>query len=146
MSFQFSLSAVLRVREGIEKHEERTLQTIQLAVVRTSRQIEELSARISDSHYARVKALEQTISGAHLHALLWEEKGAEQQLRALLAQMQVLEQERAKQMKVYQAAHQDRQMLTDMQKRQRERYDREWLREEQKRLDDIFVARRHRVL
>ena len=43
------------------------------------------------------------------------------------------------------AAHREREMLSDMMKKQKDIYEREWLRDEQKRLDDIFMARRHRV-
>jgi flagellar export protein FliJ len=145
MAFQFSLAAVLRVRESIEEREECTLQSIQLEVASTRHQIEELSARIGGAHRTREKALQQTISGGHLHTLLWEEQAAEQRLRSMLGQLQVLEQARDKQMKVYQAAHREREMLTDIRKRQKDIYEREWLREEQKRLDDIFMARRHRL-
>jgi flagellar FliJ protein len=145
MAFRFPLAAVLRVRESIEKREERALQSIQLELARTLHHIEELSVAIGGAHRSREKALQQTISGGHLHSLLWEEQAAEQQLKSLLGQLQVLEQEREKQMKVYQAAHRDREMLTDMLKKQKDIYDQERLRDEQKRLDDIFMARRHRI-
>lgn len=145
MAFQFSLAAVLRVRESMERREERALQTIQLEVARVLHQIEQLSTAIGGAHRARETALQQTISGGHLHTLLWEEQGAEQRLKSMLAKLQVLEQARDEQMKVYQAAHREREMLTDMRKKQKDLYERERLREEQKRLDDLFMARRHRV-
>ncbi len=136
---------MLRVRESIETREERALQAIQLDVSRALRAIEELGAAIGGAQRAREAALRQTISGGYLHSLLWEEQAAEQGLRLLLGKLQVLEQERDKQMQVYQAAHREREMLSDMMKKQKELYEREWLRDEQKRLDDIFMARRHRV-
>jgi flagellar export protein FliJ len=145
MAFQFSLAVVLRLREVMEKREERALQSIQLDVSRTLQAIEELSVAIGGAQQARETAMQQTISGGHLHSLLWEEQVAEQGLRLLLGKLQVLEQEREKQMKVYQAAHRDREMLSDMMEKQKDIYEREWLREEQKRLDDIFMARRHRL-
>jgi flagellar export protein FliJ len=145
MAFQFPLAVVLRVRESIERREERALQSIQLDVARALHQIEQLIAAIGGADRAREKALQQTISGGHLQSLLGEEQAAEQQLKSMLGQLQVLEQEREAQMKVYQAAHRDREMLTDMLKKQKDVYEREWLREEQKRLDDIFMARRHRI-
>jgi flagellar export protein FliJ len=145
MAFHFSLAAVLRVRESVEEREERALKSIQLEMARTRHQIEELRAAIGGAHWAREKALQQTIPGGHLHTLLWEEQAAEQRLKSMLGQLQVLEQTRDKQMKVYQAAHREREMLTDIRKRQKDIYEREWLREEQKRLDDIFMARRHRL-
>jgi flagellar export protein FliJ len=145
MAFQFSLAVVLRLRESTEKREERALQSIQLDVSRTLQAIEELSVAIGGAQQARETAMQQTISGGHLHSLLWEEQLAEQGLRSLLGRLQVLEQAREKQIKVYQAAHRDREMLSDMMEKQKDIYEREWLREEQKQLDDIFIARRHRV-
>jgi flagellar export protein FliJ len=145
MAFQFPLAAVLRVRESIEKREERALQTIQLEIARGLHQIEALSAGIDGAHRVREQALLKTTSGGHLHSMLWDEQSAEQQLKSALGRLQVLEQEREQQMKVYQVAHQDREMLTDMLNKQKDIYEREWLRDEQKRLDDIFMARRHRI-
>jgi flagellar biosynthesis chaperone FliJ len=145
MAFQFSLAAVLRVRESLETREERALQAIQLDAARTAHQVEELSEAIAGAQRARELELQQSISGGRLQSLLWEEQTAEQRLTLLAGRLQLLEQAREEQLKVYQAAHQDRELLTDMRRKQREIYDREWLREEQKRLDDIFMARRHRV-
>jgi flagellar export protein FliJ len=145
MAFQFSLAVVLRLRESLEKREERALQSIQLDVSRTLQAIEDLSVAIGGAQHARETALRKAMSGGHLHSLLWEEQAAEQRLRLLLEKLQVLEQEREQQMKLYHAAHRDREMLSDMMEKQKNIYDREWLREEQKRLDDIFMARRHRV-
>jgi len=145
MAFQFSLAVVLRLRESVEKREERALQSIQLDVSRTQQAIEELSVAIGGARRARETALQQAISGGHLHSLLGEEQVAEHGLRVLLGKLQLLEQERERQMKVYHAAHQEREMLSGMMEKQKDIYEREWLREEQKRLDDIFMARRHRV-
>ena len=145
MAFQFSLAVVLRIRESMEKREERALQSIQLDVSRTLLAIEELSVAIGGAQQARETALQQAISGGHLHSLLREEQVAEQGLRSLVGKLQVLEQEREKQMKVYQAVHRDREMLSDMMEKQKDIYEQEWLRKEQKQLDDIFMARRHRV-
>jgi flagellar export protein FliJ len=145
MAFAFSLAVVLRVRESIEKREERALQAIQRELAGTLHQVEQLSATIGIAHGARESALRKTISGGHLHALLWEEQAAERRLEILSDQLQVLKQARDEQMRVYQAAHRAREMLTDMLKKQKDIYELEWLREEQKRLDDIFMARRHRL-
>ncbi len=145
MAFQFSLAVVLRVRESVEEREECALQSIQLEVTRTQNQIEELNVAIGGAHRARENALRQAISGGQLHSLLWEEQAVEQQVCLFQGKLRELEQERDKQMKVYQAAHRDCEMLIDMRKKQRDIYDREWLRAEQKRLDDIFMTRRHRI-
>jgi len=146
MGFQFSLAAVLRVRESLEQREEHALQTILLDVAHVAHQIEELTDAIAGAHWQRELALEQTLSGGQLQSLMREEHAAEQRLISLVVTLQLLEQSRERQMKVYQAAHQSRELLTDMRSKQQEIYDREWLRQDQKRLDDIFMARRHRVL
>jgi flagellar export protein FliJ len=146
MAFQFSLAVVLRLRESVEKREERALQSIQRDVIRTLQAIEDLSVAIGGAQQVREAALRQAISGGRLQSLLWEEQVAEQGLRLLLDKLQVLEQAREKQMQVYQAVHRDREMLSDMKKKQKDSYERDRLRDEQKQLDDIFIARRHRVL
>jgi len=145
MAFQFSLAAVLRVRVSIEKREERALQSIQRNIARTLIQIAELRDAMEVAQRERETALRQTISGGHLHTMLWEEQGGEQRVTSLLGELRVLEEASAKQMQLYQSAHQGREMLTNMRKKQKTSYEREWLREEQKRLDDIFMARRHRI-
>ena len=146
MGFQFSLAVVLRLRESVEKREERALQSIQRDVRRTLQAIEDLSVAIGGAQQARERALRQIISGGQLQSLLWEEQAAEQGLSLLLGKLQVLEQEREKQMRVYQAAHRNREMLSDMRQKQKDIYERDRLRDEQKQLDDIFMARRHRVV
>ncbi len=87
MAFQFSLAVVLRLRESIEKREERVLQSIQLDVSRTVQAIGELSVAIGGAQQIREAALQQTISGGHLHSLLWEEQAAEQGVEAAAGQV-----------------------------------------------------------
>jgi flagellar FliJ protein len=146
MAFRFSLAVVLRLRESLEKREERALQAIQVDVSRTLQAIEDLSVAIGGAQQEREMALRQAISGGQLHSLLGEEQAAEQGLRSLLGKLQALEQARELQKKVYGAARRDREMLSEMREKQKDIYELVWLREEQKRLDDIFTARRHRVL
>ena len=144
MPFQFRLATVLRVRESLEKREERTLQIMQLEIVRVLHRVEALSAAIAYAHEAREQAMQSSIPAGHLHCLLWEEQSAAEQRKHLLDNLQRLELERDLQMKVYQDAHRNREMLTDMLHEQREVYVRESMRNQQKQLDDIFIARRYR--
>jgi flagellar biosynthesis chaperone FliJ len=64
--------------------------------------------------------------------------------KILVVQIQKLRLVLAEQMKVYQASHRDREALTDMMEKQRDEYDQEQSRAQQKQLDDMFMARRHR--
>jgi flagellar FliJ protein len=144
MGFRFPLATVLRVRESIERREERELQRIQLEMARVSRQIEDLNGRIARLDQAQKQALLQPTPAGHLHSTLWEMQSAAEARKNLFNVLQGLEQQRQKQMKVYQAAHRDHETMISMYKQQRDAYELEQARAQQKYLDDIFMARRHR--
>jgi flagellar FliJ protein len=144
MAFQFPLATVLRVRESIEKREERVLQKLQTEMARITRHVDELSAAIVHAHQARELAMQQAVPAGHLHTMLWEANAAVEKRNSLLHHLQLLEQQRDKQMKIYQAAHRDREMLTGMLDQQRDAYEQEQARTQQKHLDDIFMARHQR--
>ena len=144
MAFRFPLAAVLRVREIVEKREERALQKVQLEMSRILRQIEELNALMVNAHGEWETALQQTIPAGHLHTMMWEIQAAEEKKKILLHHLQVLEEQRDKQMKVYQVAHRDREMITDIFEQQSDAHKQEQARTQQKTLDDIFIARRPR--
>jgi len=144
MSFQFPLAAVLRVRESIEKREERALQRIQLEIARLLRQIEELAAEIAKAHAARNTALQKPIAAINLQMMTWQAHAAEDKKTAMLNALAALEQKRDEQMKVYQAAHRDHETILNMMHEQKDAYEQEQTRAQQKYLDDIFIARRQR--
>jgi flagellar export protein FliJ len=144
MPFRFSLATVLQIRESLEKREERALQKIQLEMARVLHQIEELNAEIAKSHKMREQEMAQPIPASHLHMLLWQVQAAGEKRVMLFQNLLALEQQRDQQIKVYQQAHRDRETLTDMSNQQRDLYEQEQARGEQKSLDDIFMARRHR--
>jgi flagellar export protein FliJ len=144
MAFRFPLATVLRYRESIERREERALQRVQLEMARVSHQIEELNAAIARAHGTTEQALRQPMPASHLQSMLWEAQVAEERKNALLKTLQTLEQQREKQMKIYQAAHQDRETLISLFEQQRSVYEQGQVRAQQKFLDDIFIARRHR--
>lgn len=144
MAFEFSLATVLRVRESIEEREERALQKIQMEIGLALHQLEELTAAIAGAHAAREQAMRQPMAAVHMQSMLENTASAEASRMTLLQQLEVLEQARAEQMRRYHAAHRDRETLTEMLNQQREAYELEQVRMEQKQLDDIFVARRHR--
>jgi flagellar FliJ protein len=144
MPFRFPLAAVLLVRENAEQREELALKKIQLAIAHAARQLEELNAEIANVQSAREQAMQEPIPAVQLHAYLERAEIAAEKKKVLAIQVQKLRQELAQQMKAYQASHRDREALTDMLEKQREEYDQEQSREQQKQLDDLFMARRHR--
>jgi flagellar FliJ protein len=143
MVFRFPLATVLRVRESIEQREERALQRIQLEMARVVRQIEELDEAMANAHVAREGALRRTMLGGELQSMLWQVQAATEVKKALLVTLQGLEELRLQQMKVYQAAHQNHETMVNLFNEQRDAYEMEQARGEQKYLDDIFMARRH---
>jgi flagellar export protein FliJ len=144
MAFQFSLAAVLLVRQNAKKREEQALQRIQLEIARIVNQLEELNAEIAKTHDARERAMQQPIPAAHLHSFLQRVQAIVEAKKMHLQRLQVLELERERQLKVYQAAHRDLETIVEMFNEQREAHDQEQDRTEQKSLDDIFVARHQR--
>lgn len=144
MAFRFPLATVLRVKEGLERREERALQRIQLEMARVSHQIEDLTSAIERAHAARNQVLQQAVPAGQLHTMLWELRAAEDSKKALRVTLQGLEEQRLKQMQVYLAAHREHETMINRFKEQRSAYEVEQTRAQQKYLDDIFIARRQR--
>lgn len=145
MAFRFPLATVLRIRESIEKREENTLQVIQLEMARVARQIEELNVAVAQAHARQNQALREPMPAGELHATLDGIEAAAAAKGVLLVTLQGLEQQRLKQMLIYQAAHRDHETMINLYKEQRDLYERDESRREQKYLDDIFMSRRHRA-
>jgi flagellar export protein FliJ len=143
MAFRFPLATVLRLRESIERREERALKKIQMEMARVSHQIDELNAGIVRAQSERDEALRQPMPASHLQAMLAQTESAIEGRKALQTTLLELEEQRQKQLKIYQAAHRDHETLIDMRKQQRDAWVQEQARMEQKYLDDIFIARRH---
>lgn len=144
MSFRFSLATVLRFREGLEQREELTLQKIHAEIARVENLIDQLTTEIANAQTARNRAMQQPVPALQLHSVLNDVNAAVEQKKTLVETLRTLEQQRDQQVRVYQAAHRGRQMLSDMVDRQRDAYDLERSKTQQKFLDDIFGARHQR--
>jgi flagellar FliJ protein len=144
MAFRFPLATVLRVKESLEKREERALQRIQLEMARVTHQMEELAEAMTRAYAVRNRVLQQAMPAGQLHTMLWEAQAAVEAKNALRITLQELEEQRLKQMKVYLAAHREHETLINLFNEQRDAYEVEQTRAQQKYLDDIFIARRQR--
>lgn len=144
MPFRFPLATVLLVRESEKKREERALQKIHVEMVRVVHQIEETNAEIAKSNDTREQAMQRPIPASHVNMLVWTTQVTVEKKRTLLRDLQLLEQQRIQQVKVYQIAHSNEEMLIDMRSRHRDTYEQELAKTQQKQLDDIFISRRHR--
>jgi flagellar export protein FliJ len=144
VAFRFSLASVLRVRESIERSEELALQKVELEVARVQRQIEELSKELDKLVAAREQSLQQPTPAYRLREMQEGMDALVSAKQALAETLRDLREKRDAQLKRYQIAHNGRRMLTEMRSQQKEAYEQEQSRAQQKRLDDIFVARRQR--
>ncbi|MGO9433501.1 MAG: hypothetical protein ACLP00_04315 [Terracidiphilus sp.] len=100
-----------------------------------------MSAELAKAIDEREKALQQPIQAHLLRSMDAEIKAAVEAKQTLIGTLQTLQQQRDAQMKLYQAAHNARQMLTDLSAQQKAEHEQEQERLQQKRLDDIFAAR-----
>jgi flagellar export protein FliJ len=144
MAFRFSLATVLRYRDSMEKRAELALKRVLMEIARTRLQIEQLTRQIARAQAAIEKTLQQPVSAIHLQCMVSEIDAFVDRKKGLIESLAALERQRQLQMQAYQAAHRDRKMLSEMANRQREAYEQDRARREQKFVDDIFAARARR--
>ncbi len=141
MAFRFTLDAVLRFRESVEHSEESTLLRIVQRIVAAEHelgQVETEQARIRES---RERDLALKLPGVHLADIALRELELKTAADGLRSQLCHLELQRVNQLAVYQTARQDRQVLTELREQQRHRHQFVQKRQEQKTLDELFLAR-----
>ena len=142
MAFRFSLETVLRLKQVAEEREERAMEEILRKIAREQQELGDLAAarkRLSEQCEA---ALRSKTSGAELlfvrgqiRALEGRESNARENLAHLVEQRQA-------QMKVYETAHRNRELLSRMREEQIEYFRRKQALKEQMQMDDIFSCRR----
>jgi flagellar export protein FliJ len=141
MPFSFSLAAVLRLKESIEKREEVALESIHLRVARARREMDELADELTRAWQEREKALRKPVQANRLLAMQVEIDAAVAAKQAASEAMQKLQRQRDAQMKSYKIAHRQRQMLTDLRAQKKTAYEQEQARRQQKTIDDVVAAR-----
>lgn len=141
MAFRFTLEQVLRVRESVERREELMLQRAEAEVAVALRRIEELTEQVVQIGRRREESMKQPLAAFELQSMDAEINATIEERKAMLVTLQTLQNRRDEQRKVYQAAHNGRRMLTDLEEQQRDEYEQEQVRVQQRRLDDLFAAR-----
>jgi flagellar export protein FliJ len=112
-----------------------------LEIARARHKIDELSDEMAKACQEREKDLRNSTSATCLQAKQAEISAAIEAKETLLETLQALNLQRVNQLKAYQAAHKDCQALTDLRAQQKNLYEQEEMRRQQKQLDDIFVSR-----
>lgn len=146
MAFHFSLRALLRLRESVEKAELLRLQKIAAQAVQLRLEIESIDGEIRIRRQELLNQAANGISGAELHLASLMEAGRQQSRTQMLTKLEEVEQLRKKQQLRYTHAHQQRETLSNLRERQLSVYMREQARREQQQVDELFLIRRaHRA-
>ena len=145
MPFHFPLESVLRLRKSIERREEMLLQAAQLELARVRRRVDELTDEMAKACEEREKALRNPTTASRLQLMQADIDAAIEAKQTVFETLQTLKLKRDTQMKAYKAAHNGRQVLSDLLAQQRSLYDQEQLHRQQKQVDDIFAVRWQRT-
>jgi flagellar export protein FliJ len=141
MAFRFKLDAVLRFRESVERTEEAVLHRIVREIAEAQLELERINRKQAQLREQRERDLAQTLPAVHLLEIAEQEEQLNQIADSIRTKLQQLDIQRVKQMAIYQSAHQDRQVLSELREQQQRSYGVEQRRQEQKMLDDMFLAR-----
>jgi flagellar FliJ protein len=144
MGFNFSLAAVLRIRIIVEEREERALQKILFEITQTMQNIAAIDAAIANHNSSRRTEVFKPLVAGELNLSYKDVKSLKQSRVDLVGQIEKLDQLRERQLKIYEKARRDREMLTDMREDRRNVYEFDLAKREQKVLDDNYIARRGR--
>lgn len=140
----FPLAAVLALREQKEQAEERALMAIGADIQQVQLALSRVRQELAQSAALRAREIETVRSGAQHQANYARHKVLYDAQADLLGQIQQLELRRRDQQAVYLAAKAAREMLTELEKQGRAAWNLEEQRRDQRRLDDLFTARRLR--
>jgi flagellar export protein FliJ len=145
MAFRFSLQTVLRLRQIAEQREERVMEDILRKMAQQRQHLSDL-AKLKHSLVAQCEIMLRRKTSAAAMTLL---QGQIQTLKDSEIeeghQLDRLEGERQVQLKVYEAAHRDLELLSRIREQQVDHFKRLETRKEQMQMDDVFSSRRKSV-
>jgi flagellar export protein FliJ len=144
MSFEFSLSAVLRYRQSIEQREHFALERIGQEVAGVELRIRNIEQDCSVATQSRARELTQGIRAGDMQLSYEYQNALEQQGEALRAALRELKVKWRRQLVCYQGALRNRDTLDKLREKQLEAYRRELAKREQAVIDDLFLSRHGR--
>jgi flagellar FliJ protein len=141
MAFRFSLEAVLQFRQSLEESEEVILNSIAQEIASLQQEMRQLSAQRQAWSERKAHELSRGLPAIQLQEMCEREEQFVEAAKAQEVRLAALEKKRVEQMVRYRAARRDRELLSEMRKQKRHLYMRDQMRQEQKMLDDLFLAR-----
>lgn len=139
-----SLRVVLAVRRRKEEAEERVLAALGQQIQQAIAEAERLQAELASVTASRLEDVDRLLNGIHHQHSEARYRQLQQQRSEALSQRVKLEQMRISQMVTYLAARRDREVISELQQRRMAAYQAELRVREQKRSEDLFLARRAR--
>jgi len=142
MAFRFPLEVLLRVRQGLERQHELRLQEANYRVAMLGQQIEDTHSEMQNISDRRRPQLESGISAAELQfdvlcrAVLSERRHT---LEKQLVEAKALRHARSED---FLQARRQREVIDTLRHHQLQDYQQEEARQDQRRLDDLFLLRR----
>jgi flagellar export protein FliJ len=144
MAFKFSLATVLRLREIAEDREERLLMQIRQQMAQSQQELAELDARCIAVIAQRESELKGQIPATELQDSYMQISVLEERKKIVREHLTKLETLRIQQMKVYETAHRNREVIEQIREEKLELFRRDQVRREQHDMDDNFAARKAR--
>jgi len=142
MSFRFSLAAVLRLRESVERREYLALEKIHQQIAQLQAAAARLDQEFQTQAQVRAAALSRGTPAYHLQCLAECERELQRRIETLASKLQELELQRQQQQQAYDQARQKHELLRGVRQRQLDAYQRDASRREQKNQDELFLARK----
>ena len=142
MTFRFPLEALLRLRQGLERQQELRLQEANHRVAILRQQIEDLRTEMENIEARRRLEYELAISAAELQFDLLCRSVLVTRQHFLETQLVEAEAYRQSRSKDFKQARRQREVMEMLRRHQFEDYQQQEARQEQRRLDDLFLLRR----
>ena len=142
MAFRFPLETLLRVRQGLERQHELRLQEANQRVAMLRQQIEDTHSEMRNISARRQPQLEIGISAAELHFDVLCQSVLTERQHALEKQLVEAESLRHLRSEDFLQARRQREVIDTLRRHQLQDYQQEEARQNQRRLDDLFLLRR----
>jgi flagellar export protein FliJ len=143
MAFRFSLEAVLRLRQGMERQQELRLRAAHQQVARVRHGIERIDHALGEAEQRSSSTLASGTTSAELRFGLQSEGALLQHREKLGAELTRLAKLRDQQAEIFRRARRERETIESLRDQQLREYKRDTLRREQRKVDDLFLLRRN---
>jgi flagellar export protein FliJ len=142
MAFRFPFEVLLRVRRGLERQQELRLQDANHRVAMLQRQIENGQCEMENIVIQRRPQMESGISAAELQFDILCRSVLSERQRSLERQLMDAEALRRSCDETFQQARRQREVMDTLRHHQLQSYQQQEARQDQRRLDDLFLLRR----